>query len=192
MLSIIGKLIKQLRTESDITIHELAERSGVSDEKLTEIESGSVTPSLGVLMKISRSLGSRLGTLLDGQESFGAVVTRARKGVESNSYAGADADQQEHMSFYSLAQGKNDRHMEPLVIEVHATDKEPDMRSEHEGEEFLFVLEGSVKVHYGEEIHLLERGDSIYYDSIVPHLILNASAEETQTAKILAVVYTPY
>lgn len=191
MLSIIGKLIKQLRTDSDITVHELAERSGISDEKLTEIESGAVTPSLGVLMKISRSLGSRLGTLLDGQENFGAVVTRARKGVESDSFTGTDDAQKEHMNFFSLAQGKNDRHMEPLVIEVHTTSRDLETRSEHEGEEFLFVLEGSIKVHYGEEIHLLERGDSIYYDSIVPHVIENVS-ENNYQAKVLAVVYTPY
>lgn len=191
MLSIIGKLIKQLRTENDITLHELAERSNISDEKLVEIESGALTPSLGVLIKISRSLGFRLGTLLDGQENFGAVVTRSRKGVESHSYPGANNEQQEHLSFFSLAQGKNDRHMEPLIVEVTATAKNQEMRSEHEGEEFIYVLEGSVKIFYGEETHLLERGDTIYYDSIVPHLITKA-VQDDQPAKILAVVYTPY
>lgn len=189
MLSIIGKLIKQLRTENNLSIDELSERSGISVEKITEIESGLTTPSIGVLIKISRSLGSRLGTLLDGQESFGAAITRARKGVESNTFAGADNEQQDHLSFFSLAQGKSDRHMEPLIIEVRNDEEHHDIKSEHEGEEFIHVLEGSIKIHYGEETHLLERGDSIYYDSIVPHSIVNAA---TQTSKVLAVVYTPY
>lgn len=190
MLSIIGKLITQLRTENNLTIEELSERSGISVEKINEIENCTTTPSLGVLIKISRSLGSRLGTLLDGQENFGAVVTRARKGIESHTVVGADNNQQEHLSFFSLAQGKNDRHMEPLVIEVRSQGGElHEMKSEHEGEEFLYVLEGSIKLHYGEEIHLLERGDSIYYDSIVPHAIVNAGSSPS---KILATIYTPY
>lgn len=190
MLAIIGKLIKQLRQENSITIEELSARSHISVDKINEIESGTSTPSLGVLIKISRSLGSRLGTLLDGQESFGAVVTRSRKGVESHSYSGADFDPNGHMNFFSLAQGKSDRHMEPLIIEVHnAENSTIEAKSEHEGEEFIYVLEGSIKIHYGEEMHLLERGDSIYYDSIVPHSMINASST---TSKILAVVYTPY
>lgn len=189
MLAIIGKLIAQLRQENNLTIEELANRTGISTDKMAEIESGAITPSLGVLIKISRALGSRLGTLLDGQENFGAVVTRARKAVESLSFTGTDSEQQQHLNFFSLAQGKNDRHMEPLIVEVHTTEQKKDFHSEHEGEEFLFVLDGSIKVTYGEEIHLLERGDSIYFDSIVPHKIENAAP---QISKILAIVYTPY
>lgn len=187
MLSFIGKLIGQMRQENSITIEELAKRTGISVDKLNQIEIGTSTPSIGVLIKISRALGSRLGTLLDGQENFGAVVTRAKHATPSGNFATGTTN--ENMDFYSLAQGKSDRHMEPFIVEVKSQTKAQDVTSEHEGEEFLFVLDGTVEVRYGAEVHLLNRGDSIYYDSIVPHCILNA---QDQTSRILAVVYTPY
>lgn len=188
MLSLIGKLIKQLRQENSQSLEDLAQRAGVTQSKLEAIEEGRVTPSLGVLMKISRALGSRLGTLLDGQENFGAVVTRARKGVEVDVAMSAD-EHNAHLKFFALAQGKTDRHMEPLTIEVKDSDKAVQLKSEHEGEEFLYVLEGSVKLYYGEETHLLEKGDSIYYDSVVPHYLTNAA---TQKSRVMAVIYMPY
>jgi len=61
-----------------------------------------------------------------------------------------------------------------------------DERSTHEGQEFIFVLEGSMEVRLGEERYLLEQGDAIYYDSNVPHLVKCHGEEPT---KILAVLY---
>ena len=59
--------------------------------------------------------------------------------------------------------------------------------SSHEGEEFIYVMKGEIEVLYGQETYLVSEGDSIYYDSVVPH-DLHAFGDE---AKILAVVYTP-
>lgn len=188
MFTFIGKLITQMREEHTLSLEELATRSGISVEKLTDIESGKINPSIGVLIKISRALGARLGTLLDGQENYGAVVTRAREAIPSNN-AGSPSPASEHLNFYSLAQGKSDRHMEPFIIEVAQNTSSNELKSEHEGEEFLHVIDGTIEVRYGAEVHRLERGDSIYYDSIVPHVINNVS---TQPARILAVIYTPY
>ena len=61
--------------------------------------------------------------------------------------------------------------------------------SSHEGEEFLYVLEGEAQISYGKEKYILKSGDSIYFDSIVPHHI--GSASDTQAAKMLAVIYMP-
>jgi quercetin dioxygenase-like cupin family protein len=60
--------------------------------------------------------------------------------------------------------------------------------STHEGEELLYILEGRVEVLYGKESYTLEVGDSIYYDSVVPHQVLAVEAP----AKLLAVVYAPF
>jgi quercetin dioxygenase-like cupin family protein len=62
------------------------------------------------------------------------------------------------------------------------------MLSSHEGEEFIYVLNGNVKILYGNSSYTLSAGDSIYYDSIVEHLV---EAADHNPAKILAVVYTP-
>ncbi len=189
MLSIIGKSIQQLREENNLTIGELAERTGIKAEKLEQIEANKVIPSLGMLIKISRSLGSRLGTLLDGRENIGAVVTRSSDVNQGPGMGSSETGDNSHLQFYSLASGKSGRHMEPFFIKVEPCEPQQPSKSEHEGEEFIYVLKGEVDFHYGGEKHTLKTGDSIYYDSLVPHFMAN---ETSQTAEILAVIYTPY
>jgi len=79
--------------------------------------------------------------------------------------------------------------MEPYVIAVSYADKDKAHASSHEGEEFIYVLEGEVVVHYGNQTYSLGEGDSIYYDSVVRHIV--SSAAPGTTAKVLAVTYTP-
>mgnify|MGYP000909987062 FL=1 len=88
------------------------------------------------------------------------------------------------MEYHSLSQDKSGRHMEPFLIDVA-----PSVLSTHEGEEFIYVLEGILEINYGKNTYILEEGDSIYYDSIVAHHV-HAAADNT--AKILGVIYTPY
>ena len=78
--------------------------------------------------------------------------------------------------------------MEPFIVEIEPQ-KESDYKlSTHEGEEFIFVIEGEIEINYGKEIYRLNQGDSIYLDSVVAH---NVHAAGTQIAKILAVIYSP-
>lgn len=78
--------------------------------------------------------------------------------------------------------------MEPFIVEVSATVTPAAPLGSHEGEEFMYVLSGRLEVAYGKESHTLEAGDSIYYDSIVPHHVHAAPGCE---ARLLAVVFTP-
>lgn len=189
MLSIIGKVIRQLREEKNISVEELSQRTGITPEKLNEIENIRAYPSLGMLIKVSRALGSRLGTILDGQEKVGATITRREDITKCLTLSDADSENQHHLKRFTLARDRNDRHMEPLVIEVASTLGVPVHKSGHEGEEFFFVIEGSVTLYYGTEVHKLNLGDSIYYDSIVPHFLAN---ESTEPASIVVISYTPY
>ena len=77
--------------------------------------------------------------------------------------------------------------MEPFIIDIIPNEKSKPSKSSHEGEEFIYVLEGKVTVHYGNEIFELGKGDSIYLDSIVSHLVTT----NTNSARILALVYVP-
>jgi quercetin dioxygenase-like cupin family protein len=77
--------------------------------------------------------------------------------------------------------------MEPFIIDIIPNEKNRQSKSSHEGEEFIYVLEGEVTVHYGNEIFNLGKGDSIYLDSIVNHLVTT----ETDKARILGIVYVP-
>jgi mannose-6-phosphate isomerase-like protein (cupin superfamily) len=92
------------------------------------------------------------------------------------------------MDFYSLASDKKDRHIEPFIIDVHPSLSKDYIPSSHEGEEFIYVLAGEIEVCYGKEHYKLNAGDSIYYDSIVPH---DVHALGNADARILAAVYAP-
>jgi transcriptional regulator with XRE-family HTH domain len=183
----IGEKIATVRESLGLTREQLAERSECDAAVIERIEAGEVVPSLAPLIKISRALGVRLGTLLDDDTQVGPVVTRADeaaevapiKSLETGSGSGT-------LDFFSLAAGKSARHMEPFLIDVHPG--EDRSLSSHEGEEFLHVMEGELAVAYGRDVHILGPGDSIYYDSIVPHQVRTAGDEP---ARILAVVYTP-
>ena len=76
--------------------------------------------------------------------------------------------------------------MEPLIVKLEPSDIEEE-RSTHDGQEFIYVLEGTMEVRLEEDVHLLEPGDAIYYDSTVPHLV---KCHGKNTTKILAVLYT--
>jgi uncharacterized cupin superfamily protein len=78
--------------------------------------------------------------------------------------------------------------MEPFIIDVNPIDKNDFVLSTHEGEEFIYILNGTMELVYGKNKYLLNPGDSVYYDSIIPHHI---HGYQGQKAKILAVIYTP-
>jgi transcriptional regulator with XRE-family HTH domain len=172
----IGAKLTTLRESLGLSIDELAGRSGCDAATIARLESGAIAPSLAPLITITRALGVRLGTLLDDDTNVARV-----KSLETSSDGGV-------LDFFSLAQGKASRHMEPFVITVNPTEASDHKLSSHEGEEFIYVLEGEIDVEYGKDVVVLGAGDSIYYDSIVPHQVRAVAAGP---ARILAVVYAP-
>ena len=189
--SLIGSKIKGLRETKNLTIEEIAERSGLTVEQINSIENDVNLPSLGPLIKIARALGVRLGTFMDDSDALGPIVCRAadREKDSSISFSNGATDARKHMEYHPLAQQKAGRHMEPFVIDINPEDK-PDFKlSAHEGEEFIYVMQGEVEIEYGKEKYLLKEGDSIFYDSIVKHHVHGAPGK---SAKILAVVYIPF
>lgn len=182
---LIGVKISTLRSLKKIETTDLASKSGLSESQLEMIESGSSIPSLGVLIRISRALGVRLGTLLDDTNKEGPAIMRADAYETSLSFSTNESANREHMTFFSLAPNKTGRHMEPFIVDIEPSTGNP-VTSSHEGEEFLFVLEGKITVYYGNEVLELEKGDSIYIDSIVKHLV-TAGVK----SRILGIVYIP-
>lgn len=189
--SIVGFKIKGLRESKNISIEELSERSGLSVEQITSIENEQYLPSLGPLIKVARALGVRLGTFLDDNDSLGPVVCRAeeRELNSSISFSNDATDARKHMEYHPLAKQKTGRHMEPFIIDIQPSEEKEFKLSAHEGEEFIYVMEGEVEIEYGKEKYVLKEGDSIFYDSIVKHHVHGAPGK---AAKILAVIYIPF
>ncbi|MBR4814159.1 MAG: helix-turn-helix transcriptional regulator [Paludibacteraceae bacterium] len=187
--TIVGSKIKGIRESKNISIEEISERSGLSTDQIISIENDQYLPSLGPLIKIARALGVRLGTFLDDNDELGPVVCRAEERNSSISFSNGATDARKHMEYHSLAKQKAGRHMEPFIIDIQPSEEKNFKLSAHEGEEFIYVMEGEVEIEYGKEKYNLKVGDSIFYDSIVEHHVHGAVGK---SAKILAVVYTPF
>ena len=187
MNQLIGKKISSLRELKKFAIEDLAKKSGLSVKQLVSIESGVSIPSLGVLIRITRAMGIRIGTLLDDTVKEGPAIVRSYERQSTLSFSTSENEHREHLNFFSLAPNKTGRHMEPFVVDIVPNGKSKPQKSAHEGEEFIYVLEGQVTIDYGNDIIELKEGDSIYLDSIVSHLVTT----KTTKAKILGIVYVP-
>lgn len=130
-------------------MEELAQRSGLAIEQIERIENNIDLPSLAPLIKIARVLGVRLGTFLDDQDENGPVVCRKDESQNSISFSNNAIHSRKHMEYHSLSKSKADRHMEPFIIDVAATDDSDFVLSSHEGEEFIMVMEGTMEISYG-------------------------------------------
>jgi transcriptional regulator with XRE-family HTH domain len=183
----IGEKIIALRALKNTEPTEFAKRAGLSLNQLDLIESGTSIPSLGVLIRISRALGIRLGTLLDDSEKEGPAVVRASDWQQGYSFSTHEDKNREHLTFYSMAPNKAGRHMDPFIVDIEPGENKQLPKSSHEGEEFLYVMEGKILVAYGTDVIELDKGDSIYLDSIVEHLVTTPGPK----ARILGVVYVP-
>ncbi|WP_407461381.1 cupin domain-containing protein [Methanobrevibacter sp.] len=179
--------VKSIRERQNMSIEELAEKSDVKLEVLKAMENGEIIPSLTPLTKMAKALGVRLGTFLDDTPQLGPVVVRGGKPDNVLYFSGReDVTNSTNLEFHSLGAGKIDRNIDPFIIDI--TYEKDYKLSSHEGEEFIYVLEGEIEVEYGKDKFTVAAGDSIFYDSVVPHHLHSTG----DNAKILAVLYTPY
>lgn len=178
----IGKRIKTIREEQKLTIDDLAKRTGYDKELLQSIEEGKIQPQLGMIIKLSKALERGLGDLLgeSGDKPYALTTAKERKQIVRST---TPKGQKELYSYVSLAPYVRDKHMEPLIVQLKENPDEE--TSIHDGEEFIFVLEGEVIVKIGDDKFELKPGDSLYYLSNYPHML----AAKKGSATILAVVY---
>ncbi len=178
----VGKRIKQLRQERDISIEDLSDLTGFDVARLKDIESGIEKPQLGTVMKLSKALDSAVGRLVSGVGSKMYSITRKneRKQIARSS---SKTSKKNVYSYMSLAPEVQGRHMEALIVQLEKTEGQEN--SIHNGEEFIFVLDGVVSLTIGKETYDLDPGDSAYYLSTTSHYI----TAKTDKATILAVLY---
>ncbi len=177
----VGKRIRKYREQLGLSQEELAVNSGLKLDSIVAYEEGTSYPPIGSLIRLSRALGQRVGTFTDDQFVPDPIVTKV-----GGRQATASADGHHgHYQYFPLGQGKTDRHMEPMFIRIGVDDVHK--LSSHEGEEFIVVVSGKVIVKYGKEEQILGPGDSVYYNSVVPHYIGAVDGP----AEIYAVLYNP-
>jgi transcriptional regulator with XRE-family HTH domain len=180
----VGERVKAVREKRGLSLEDISQRTDIDIALLEEIENGAVAPPLGTVIKLAKALEMKMGYFISGEENRPYTIVHQSDRKVISRY---DSKKGKHYGyeFESLAPHKKDRHMEPFLVTLEPADTEEE-RSTHDGQEFIYVLEGNMEVRHGEETHVLKPGDSIYYDSTVPHLVKCHGGNRT---KILAVLY---
>ena len=181
----VGERIKKIRETKGISLEELSNQTGFPVKLLDQIENQTISPQIGTIIKLAKSLKTVFGTLTaqEGEETYSIVRHSERKTVSRST-----SQEGHNYTYIPLASNVKTRHMESFIVKL-----EPEIPNQalsvHEGEEFLFVLDGEMKVQLGEKTEILSPGDTLYYLSNIPHLVTSNRKEPTY---ILAVIYTAF
>ena len=179
----LGERILEARELRGLTLEDLSSRTGIPVARLERVESDRAIPPLGELVRLGKALEMKMGYFISAGVDRPMCVVRAESRPKV-ARRGGKAREQYGYVYESLAPEKANRLMEPFLVTLIPTEfREP---SSHDGQEFIFVLEGKIRAKVGKEVAVLNPGDSIYYDSSHPHLV---KCYGKKPAKILAVIH---
>jgi transcriptional regulator with XRE-family HTH domain len=182
----VGEKIKALREQKGLSLKGLADLTGFSTALLSQMENHLVSPSLGTIIKLAKALGVQVGDFLGETEGEPFAIVRKDERRTVSRFASKEGVKYGY-SYESLGFEKKNRHMEPFIVTLEPATIKTSKTSVHDGEEFIFVLEGEMEVTLGDHTDVLYPGDSIYYDSSIPHRV---QCHQDRVTRILAVLYT--
>lgn len=164
---LLGQNIRERRKQLNLTLVAVSKRTGVSQSFLSQIEQNKVSPSLQTLNKISVALQTTISFLLqkNSLRRKDALLRQADRQVIK--------DELQNLTIELLSKSNNDRMMETFLFTFHGKSTENASKFQHFGQEFIFVLEGKIKIVLASEEYILEQGDSLYYNSGKMHTISN-------------------
>ncbi len=181
----VSESIRKMREAQGMSVEQVCKLTGLTPERLKAYEEGSSVPPIGVMISLSRVLGSKMERLLHGGGVVSETLTICRNG---ESLAGIQGSTEQSYAYASLTRPGTAGHlMEPFLLDFDpATPPGPEIT--HEGQEFVYIVSGSVELFYDGQRHLLNQGDSAYVDSSRPHTF---HGKGDTVAKMLAVVTSP-
>lgn len=181
---LVGAQIRTLRTALGMTLADLSGAASISTGMLSKIENGQTSPSLGTLQAIASALNMPLG-------SFFTSVDQKREAVHVKAGEGLTIDRRGSAKghrYALLGHGVRSKvQVEPFLITLdEGSDAYPIFQ--HEGTEFIYMLEGEISYAHGDRTYLLTPGDSLYFDAAAAHGPLEL---RTLPAVYLSIIVTP-
>jgi quercetin dioxygenase-like cupin family protein len=172
----IGGKIRKARVEKSIPLERVANETGFSIDYLKEVEGGNAIPPVGAILQIARALEIDSSSLLKENES--ALEKRIS----------AHTKRTENYAYTTLTPGAENKHLKAFRVIIEAQQDHKGVGYHHEGEEFDYVLTGKIQVTVGDHVNTLSAGDSLHFNSGIPHKLKSISDER---AELLVVIYTP-
>ena len=183
----LGNKIRSLRKHRAMTLQEVSELTGLSKPLLSQIENNIAAPPIATLIKISTALGVKISHFFrDHEKADRIVVVKKDERYSVKKLFHHRNESRVGYRWESLAYPMVGKQMEPFLVEIEPREEKDLLYNDHKGEEFHFVMEGKVEFRTADQIHILEKGDSIYFDSSIPHALRGMGG----TAKSLIIIYT--
>ena len=178
----IGKNLKVLRQGLALSQKSLAAASGLSPTLISRIESGLVMPSIATLQEIADSLKADIAYFFKGEEARGYVITR--KGIRKMSYGKRGSKGKVTYGMELLAEGMENPFMEPCIVTEYARPGDEFQLAKHDGQEFVYVLEGKLELTLGEQKFVLNKGDAAYFIGEILHGGRSLSKKSARTLNV--------
>lgn len=173
-----GAKVRRLRESHNRTIEALSEAIGQSPEFIEKVEKGEITPPVAFLLRFAKALKIDPETFLRREEK--ALIRSLRDQ--------AFMKRTQDYAYQTLSPGVESHHLRAFMVTIEAKKTHKPVAYKHEGEEFIFVMEGELKFTLRNKSHRLRAGESIHFNSDTPHKLKSISSA---TTRCLVVLYTP-
>lgn len=173
----IGSNLKRLRLESGLSQKAFAASTHLSPTLISRIENGLVRPSIATLELIAHTLKVDIGFFFKDEEQKQFVISHKGKRKNFPSERGYEIE--------SLVEEMENQFMDPAIVSLKGKDAEDKVElATHEGQEFMYVLEGRVEMILGTKRFVLNKGDSAYWNGSVPHKGISLSKKSAKTLNV--------
>ncbi|WP_274648576.1 helix-turn-helix domain-containing protein [Paenibacillus humicola] len=168
----LGKRIRLIRKEQKRTQEEIAKMCGFTKSMLSKIESGGAMPAVSTLMKIAEALGVKVSDLLEEQSSNDTVMVSAGQYEDISKWIKTNKG----YSFFAFASTRHNKIMQPYIFVARRGEINAHTFS-HAGEEFIYVISGTMRYKVGNTEYEMNAGDSLYFNSLQEHMVVPLSEE---------------
>jgi|SRR5690554_488652 len=175
----IAERIKQTREKLGLSLDEVANQTNINKYEYEDYESGQIDIPVSAILNIANCFKIDISVLLTGDKptEIGYSVTRKGDGVS--------VERHQRYKYQALAHNFVNKLGKPFIITIDASDEEVHFNN-HSGQEFIYVLDGHIKIYFKEEVVELKEGDNVYFDANIPHAL---KTENGERSRCLAVVF---
>jgi transcriptional regulator with XRE-family HTH domain len=172
-----GALVRRLREARNWSAEELARKTGQTPDFISQVEADQMSPPVGFIINMARAMEVDPGTFLNKEEQSAIRDRRAQ----------AFQQRTRNYSYTTLTPDAENSHLRAFMVTIEPHLAHKPVAYKHEGEEFIFVMGGELEFTLGSKTHVLKEGESIHFNSDIPHKLKSLSNEPT---KCLVVLYT--
>lgn len=177
----IGKRMRELRKEKNITLQELSEKTGVALATLSRMENNKMPGTLEAHNKICTALNISLAGLYKEAEDNAKIVESVPRNGRTEHFVHANKARYELLVTETL-----NKKIMPLMIKIRSGGSTQKEQNSQGVEKFIYMINGSLEAVVGKETFTLKRGDSLYFDASLPHSFKNGAKSEAEAMCIIS------